>query len=246
MNFLKSLLAWSAVILFLIIYFPFAFIIWLIVLPFDRKRTVIHWLLIFHGEMVTRMMPFWKTTVKGREKIIPQQTYVIISNHQSTLDLVVLCCLRCRFRWISKIENLKVPPIGLYIRMAKYITVDRGNEESKALMLARCYQTLREGISILIFPEGTRSLNTEIGFFRRGAFQLAIEAKVPVVPVVVEGTGSILPKHGFKVKSGHRVRLNVLDPVHPAEFGTDNPDELSVKFSNIMKEELRKMRSDGL
>lgn len=246
MDLFKSLLAWGAAVIFLVAYFPLAFVIWLIVLPFDTKRTVIHWLLIFHGEILARLLPFWKTEVKGREKILPGETYVIISNHQSTLDLLILCCLRCRFRWISKIENLKVQPIGMYIRMAKYITVNRGNEESKALMLARCYQTLREQISVLIFPEGTRSVDREIGFFRRGAFQLALEAKVPVLPVVIDGTGSILPKHGFTVRSGHRIKLKILDPVYPAGFMTDNPDELSVKLSTLMKEELKKMRSDGI
>lgn len=244
MDFIKSILAWTAAIIFIIVYFPFALLVWLIVLPFDGRRKVIHRLLAFHGELVTRMMPFWKTEVSGRNKIGKGKTYVIISNHQSTLDMLILCCLRCRFRWISKYENLKVPLIGWYIRMARYITVNRGNEESKAIMLERCRQSLGDGISVLIFPEGTRSMDTEIGFFKRGAFQIALEAGIPILPVVIDGTGSILPKHGFVMSGGHRIRMRVLDPVPPSDFGTDNPDELSLKFSSLMKEELRKMRQN--
>ena len=106
-----------------------------------------------------------------------------------------------------------LPVLGWYLRMAGYITVNRGNEESKAEMLERSYQCLKQGISIMIFPEGTRSVDGEIGFFKRGAFQLAIQAGVPILPVVIDGTTGILPKHGLKFRSGYHVRIKVLDPV---------------------------------
>jgi 1-acyl-sn-glycerol-3-phosphate acyltransferase len=242
MSYLKSILAWSAGVLFMILFFPFAVIVWLIVLPFDPKRAIIHRMLNWHGVIVARLLPFWKIEISGRERAVKGQTYVIISNHQSSIDTFILCCLRYRYRWISKVENLKVPFIGWYIRMAKYITVNRGNEESKAEMMEKALRCLREGISIMIFPEGTRSPGPGIGFFKRGAFRLAIEANVPILPVVLDGSRNILPKHGFVVGSGHRVKLNVLEPLHPEDFGTENPDELALRFSNLMSAELNKMR----
>jgi 1-acyl-sn-glycerol-3-phosphate acyltransferase len=242
MIYLKSILAWSAGALFMILYFPIAAIVWFIVIPFDRKRIVIHWMLNWHGVLVARLLPFWKIEVTGRDRAVKGQTYVIISNHQSSIDTFILCCLRYRYRWISKVENLKVPFIGWYIRMAGYITVNRGNDESKAEMMEKALRCLREGISIMIFPEGTRSPGTGIGFFKRGAFRMAIEANVPILPVVLDGSRNILPKHGFVVGSGHLVRLKVLEPVQPADFGTDNPDELALRFSSLMSAELNRMR----
>jgi len=168
---------------------------------------------------------------------------VIIANHQSMLDILLINCLRYRFKWISKIENTKVPVLGWYLRMAGYLTVNRGDEESKAEMLENALICLKKGSSIMIFPEGTRSLNGEIGFYKRGAFLLAIQAGVPILPVLIDGTSEILPKHGLKFGSGYNVHIKVLDPVTPDEFDTDNPDLLAGKLCTIMKTELGNLRT---
>ena len=96
----------------------------------------------------------------------------------------------------------------------------------------------------MLFPEGTRSLNKEIGFFKRGAFQLALQAGVPILPVLIDGTGGILPKHGFIFGNGRHIRIRVLDPVKPEDFGTDIPDELASRFGSMMTAELKKLRME--
>jgi 1-acyl-sn-glycerol-3-phosphate acyltransferase len=193
--------------------------------------------------LLSFLMPIWKINIEGREKALKGTTYVIISNHQSTLDILLMNCLRYNYKWISKIENFKVPFIGWYLRMADYITVDRGDEESKTEMLEKSLNCLENGTSIMIFPEGTRSLDKEIGFFKRGAFQLALQANVPILPVLIEGSGGILPKHGMIFGRRQEVRIKVLDQVNPSNFGTDVPDILAAKFSVIMKSELKILRS---
>jgi 1-acyl-sn-glycerol-3-phosphate acyltransferase len=95
--------------------------------------------------------------------------------------------------------------------MADYLIVDRGNDESKAEMLVKALDFLKEGTSVMIFPEGTRSAGNVPGFFKRGAFQLAISAGVPILPLVISGTAEILPKHGRIIKGHHRILLHVLD-----------------------------------
>jgi 1-acyl-sn-glycerol-3-phosphate acyltransferase len=191
-------------------------------------------------------MPIWKIEVEGREKAANGETYIIISNHQSLLDILLLNSLCYRFRWISKFENIKLPVLGWYLRMADYITVNRGNEESKAEMLEKSYRSLKGGISIMIFPEGTRSHDKEIGFFKRGAFQLAMQTGVPILPILVDGTGDILPKHGLIFGSSHHIRIKVLDPVHSDTFGCDSPEELALKFNTMMKDELTALRARHL
>lgn len=242
MSKIASLIIWFSCIFFVILFFPLTFLIWLLVLPFDKKRAAIHRMLIWQSVLISRLVPAWKLTISGREKIVKGTTYVIISNHRSLIDILVLNCLRCRFKWISKIENLKVPVLGWYLRMADYITVDRDDDESKAEMLARAYRCLKEGISIMIFPEGTRSSDHDMGIFKRGAFQLAMDANVPILPVITDGTAEILPKHGFIIGM-HDIMIRVLDPVLPADFGTDDPEKLGSLFREMMMRKLRTFKN---
>ncbi len=229
----------------MVILFPLTFLIWLLVLPFDKNRVIVHRLLVNQSFILTRIMPVWGIKTKGREKAIRGTTYVLISNHQSILDILFINSLRYNYKWISKIENVKVPFLGWYLKMAGYITVDRGNEESKVEMLENSLASLKSGTSIMLFPEGTRSADSEIGFYKRGAFQLAIQAGVPILPIVIDGTGGILPKHGLIFGSGHHIKVRVFDPVFPESFGTTNPDELALRFSNMMKEWLTEIREES-
>jgi 1-acyl-sn-glycerol-3-phosphate acyltransferase len=245
MEFLKSVAVWIIAIAFVVILFPITFIVWLVVLPFDKKRAVIHWILVFQSYLFVRLIPLWKIKIEGREKSDRGTTYVIISNHKSIADILVANCLRYRYKWISKIENVKIPVLGWYLRMADYITVDRGDDESKAEMLARSFDCLRTGTSIMIFPEGTRTPGGGLGFFKRGAFALAIDAGVPILPVLIDGTGQILPKHGFILRSGYHLRVKVLDPILPESFGTVFPEELALKLKAIMQTELDLISNDN-
>jgi len=243
MDIFKSIIVWLLGICFIIATFPVNLTVWAMSVLFDRKRIAIHWFLMYESLFLSHLMPIWTFLIEGREKAQKQTTYVIISNHQSMLDILLINCLRYKFKWISKIENFNVPVIGWYLRMARYITVDRGNEESKLEMLEKSSDCLKEGISIMIFPEGTRSLNNEIGFFKRGAFQLALQANVPILPVLIDGTGGILPKHGLIFRSGYQIRINVLDPVNPADFATSDPDTLALQISVLMKTRLNEIRA---
>jgi len=243
MDTIQSIIVWIIGICFLLITFPLTLIVWLLVFPFDRNRKVTHMFLVYESLILSYLIPIWKIRIEGRAKAIKGITYVIISNHQSILDILLLNCLRYNYKWVSKIENVKVPVIGWYLKMADYIIVDRGNEESKTEMLERSYNCLKKGISIMIFPEGTRSLNNQIGFFKRGAFQLALDADVAILPVLIDGTGGILPKHGYHFGSGFQIRIKVLDPVMPSSFESDNPENLALKFSSYMTSELIKLRT---
>lgn len=243
MMIIKSISAWSIGVLFIVVLFPVTFFIWLLVLPFDRHRIITHRFLTAQSILLLRLLPISKVRIEGKEKASGRSTYVMISNHQSLADILVINCLGYDLKWISKIENTRVPVLGWYLKMAGYIVVDRNDDESKAQMLARSYMTLKGGRSVMIFPEGTRSLNGEPGFFKRGAFQLAIEAKVPILPMVICGTGNLLPKKGIMLRDIENIRLKVLDPVIPESFGTSNPETLALRFRNIITSELNKMKS---
>jgi 1-acyl-sn-glycerol-3-phosphate acyltransferase len=242
MQTIKSFFVWLFILGILFLFFPLSFVIWLLLYPFDQERAVIHWWLVYEGCLLTKLTPIWKITVEGREKASRKTPYIIISNHQSVLDILILNCLRLRWKWISKIENTRVPVLGWYMWMAKYIYVDRGNKDSKAKMMEESVESLKKGISIMMFPEGSRSRDGEIAPFKLGAFQLALMTDKPILPVIVDGTGGVLPKHNLILSDGNILKLRVLDPVYPGSFGTGNPEELAAKFRNLMVEELKKMR----
>lgn len=223
--------------------FPITFIIWLLTLPFDRKRRVIHMLLMWQSTFITYILPVWKVQISGKDKIPAKGTFVIISNHQSLLDILVINCLCMRFKWVSKIENNRVPFLGWYLQMADYLTVDRQNDESKSIMLAKAYSCLKEGTSVMIFPEGTRSHDGSVSYFKRGAFQLALETSLPILPLVIDGTGGILPKHSLIFSDDNRITLLAMDPVQPSSFGTDDPEELADKFRKLITSELTNIRT---
>jgi 1-acyl-sn-glycerol-3-phosphate acyltransferase len=244
MKLIRSIVVWIIGVCFIAVTYPLTIVIWLLTLPFDEDRVVIHWLLVRQSFILLKLLPIWSIRIEGKGKAIKGNTYVIISNHQSMLDILVINCLLYKFKWISKIENFRVPVIGQYLKMADYIVFDRNDDDSKAEMLEISYSFLKKGISIMMFPEGTRSLNNEIGFFKRGAFQLAMEAGVSILPVLIDGTGGLLPKHGLIFGSGHRIRIRVLDPVAPSDFGNITPEDLAMKFSKIMTLALAELRSE--
>jgi 1-acyl-sn-glycerol-3-phosphate acyltransferase len=243
MDFLKSVFIWLLAITFILVCFPITCLIWLAAFPFDGKRKAIHWALVYQSYFFAKLMPVWHLTIEGREKAAPKEIYVIISNHQSILDIIFINCLRYRYKWISKIEIMKKPLLGWYLRMAGYITVNRGDKDSKEEMLTISYDCLQKGTSIMLFPEGTRSVDGEIGFFKRGAFQLAISTKKPILPILLDGSGKSLPKHGFILHGRQKINIRVFDPVPVESFNTDDPDTLALKFSTFMTEALKEMRA---
>jgi 1-acyl-sn-glycerol-3-phosphate acyltransferase len=243
MDIIKSIIVWTVCVTYMIVLFPLNFLVWLLTLPFDRDRVVVHCFLMYQSLILKKLIPFWQIRVEGIEKARKGVSYVIISNHQSMLDILFLNTLCYNYKWISKIENMKVPLLGWYLKMAGYITINRGNDESKAEMFEKAFGYLKKGISIMLFPEGTRSPDNEIRLFKLGAFQMAVMAEVPILPVILDGTGGILPKHGWILGNGRNISIRVLDPVFPSSFGTDKPEELAGRFYELMTSELKRMRN---
>lgn len=244
MNIIKSLWVWFSSIAFVLLAFPVSLILWLLALAFDRRRLMNNRWMVIQGIVLTKMSPFWKVITEGREKIDQKQAYIIVPTHQSMLDIVFFNMLRHRLRWVSKMEVFRVPVLGWEMKMVKYIELVRGNKSSVIRMMEKCVESLQEGISVVLFPEGTRSLTGVIGKFKTGAFQLAVKTDKPLLPVLIDGTGEILPKKGIIFGSRRTVRIRVLDPIFPGQFGTGDPEELAARVHSIMVAAMDAMRSE--
>lgn len=209
---------WVFLTLSSIALFPFAVAIWAATVLFDRRLVILHQFTCFWGSIYTFVNPLWPVTVRGREKIDPRETYVMVANHLSLLDILVLFRLYRHFKWVSKIENFKIPCIGWNMYLNRYIPLRRGSRESIVQMMASCEKTLAEGNSVMMFPEGTRSRNGVLQLFKPGAFELALRSDRPLLPIVVEGTSEALPKRGFVLRGRHPIRVTVLDPIPVERF----------------------------
>lgn len=218
---------WGFIVVTSLLLFPIALLVFAVTAPFDPRRRALHQFTCFWASLYTWCNPLWRVQVTHRERIDPDATYVMVANHLSLLDILVLFRLFTNFSWVSKIENFQVPVIGWNMRLNRYIPLVRGDKASAASMLAQCRATLERGTSIMMFPEGTRSRDGRLQAFKPGAFDLAIQSSVPILPILVTGTGAALPKRGFVLQGRHQIGVTVLDPIDPADLASDDPHELA-------------------
>jgi 1-acyl-sn-glycerol-3-phosphate acyltransferase len=229
-----STLFWAFLTVSSILLYPVAVLIWLLTVAFDRRLVVLHRFTCFWASLYTWFNPAWPVTIEGRDKIRRGTTYVMVANHLSLIDILVLFRLFRHFKWVSKIENFKVPFIGWNMSMNRYIKLRRGNSASVKQMMAACERTLGEGNSIMMFPEGTRSTTGEMRPFKPGAFELAQRTRTPILPIAILGTADALPKRGFVLQGRHPIRIEVLDPIPYERFADMTVDELSTHVRDLI------------
>src|SRR5512134_1176361 len=223
----RSLLFWAFLTLSSLALFPVAVLIWAVTAPFDRRKVLLHRFTCFWASLYTWMNPAWPLRVEGRERIRPDETYVMVSNHLSLLDILVLFRLFTHFKWVSKIENFRVPCIGWNMSMNGYVKLRRGDRASVVEMMQACDALLAEGNSIMMFPEGTRSPTGRMRAFKTGAFELALRNRRPILPIVITGTSDALPKRGFVLRGRHPLRLRVLEPIPYERFAGKDAAEVA-------------------
>ncbi len=207
---------WVFVALTMPLFFAGALVLFLATALFDRRRVALHLYSCFWASFYVYCNPLWRVRVVGRRKLPWRGPAVIVANHLSLVDILVLYGLYRPFKWVSKEENFRVPIVGWNMRLNGYVSVSRGDRGSIRGMMERSLELLRQGSPVLIFPEGTRSATGELQPFKMGAFSLAKEAGCPLVPVALTGTADSLPKRGLVLRSTMRARVEVLDALDPA------------------------------
>ena len=233
-----SLLFWTFLVVSSALLFPVALLIWAVTAPFDRRLVVLHRFTCFWASLYTWLNPAWPVTVEGREHIRPGVAYVMTSNHQSFVDILVLFRLFRHFKWVSKIENFRVPFIGWNMSLNRYIPLVRGKRESVVRMMQMCEATLSAGSSVMIFPEGTRSVDGRMRPFKSGAFELALRTKAPILPIALDGTARALPKRGYLLQGHHPIRVRILPELNPASYAEETIESLTERVRDLIAREL--------
>lgn len=186
-----------------------------------------------------------KVTVEGLSSIDQQRPYIYMPNHQSNFDIpVLLGHLAVQFRWLAKLELFKIPIFGHAMRKAGYISIDRNNRESAIQSLEMAAEKIKNGVSVLIFPEGTRSRDGKIQPFKKGGFVMAIDSGVPIVPVIISGARSIMTKGKFSVNPG-RIRMSIQQPIDTTIYSRDTKEALMQHVRGVIRDNYESGEMDG-
>jgi len=179
------------------------------------------------GVAMVRINPFWKVIVSGDLPDNPRKPYVVVSNHQSAADIPFLSHLPWEMKWMAKRELFRIPFTGWMLRLVGDIPVDRKNPRSAVTALRRAHWYLQHGCSVMVFPEGTRSPDGEVHDFARGAFQLAVDAGVPILPIAIDGSFDCLPRQTWKFSPVDAVKIKVLPIIETVGVKRDGVEALT-------------------
>lgn len=189
---------------------------------FDPQRRIPHRVgTFFWGTLVWALTPYWKLEIEGEERLREGGPYLLCANHQSLLDVLVVMALGSDFKWVSGLRFFKIPLFSAYMRATGYIAADLANPFAGAAVLDECGQWLDSGVSVGIFPEGTRSRDGRLGSFKPGAFRVALAHGVKVLPLVIDGSREALPRGSWTWLGDSpykSIRLKVLEPIDPAKL----------------------------
>lgn len=207
-----SVWAWFALGVSILVTFPRVTVLWLFTHRSDpgryragyafRRLAVIH----------QKLNPLWTFTTSGDVPADPRKPYMVVANHESFVDILLISHLPFEMKWLSKSEFFKYPLVGWMMRMAGDIRLDRGDRKSAAKVLGEMEHRLADKVSVMVFPEGTRSASGELGEFKDGAFRVAVKAGVPILPLAVVGARDALIKHDWRFGTCH-AEVRVLAPI---------------------------------
>ena len=236
-----SILGWTYAAVSGPILMVVAILIFVIAYPFDKKRKALHVFSTFWGLQYIWMNPLWRIHYTGKENVDKSKTYIIICNHQSYLDICTLYKIPMVFKWVSKIEATRIPFIGWLLPMHGDILIKRGENKSSRKMMAECGKWIKLGVSISIFPEGTRSADGKIDQFKEGAFLLARVNKLPILPVVIDGACDMLSKKGLLLGGRTTLQMRVLPEISAETVSSMGVKELSTYVHEIILNEHKKI-----
>jgi len=204
---------------------------------FDRTGNRVHQVARFWASGILFISRI-KVAVKGLRHLDPEQSSIYMPNHLSNFDIpVLLAHLPVQFRWLAKTELFRIPVFGYALKRAGYIPIDRSNLRSAIASLQRAADIIRSGVSVVIFPEGTRSRDGELSGFKKGGFVAAKNSGVPITPIILRGTWEIMSKTGLRIHPGEAV-LEILPPIDAGEYRDRGKDELMACVRSAMVDAL--------
>lgn len=215
-----SVAYWIYFCISLFFFFLAVLIVRTVTAPFDANRRAVLQMVGWRGRTYINVVPTWSVSTKGMERLDPNQTYIFASNHASIADAVLMFFVDHPFVAVAKSSLFKVPFLGWVIGLAGFLPIRRGDKESIEKLMREAKRILLRGTSVFLFAEGTRSEDGRLRPFKHGAFTLARETGLPLVPVVIRGSHLLARKGSNAVAAAERLHLEieVLEILNPASF----------------------------
>lgn len=239
-----SLWAWLVLGIVIVVWLPLVAIVWAVTAPFDRGRYAAGYLFRKLTVVHQTLNPLWHFHTSGVTITDPRRPYIVVSNHQSFVDILLISHLPWEMKWLSKADFFKYPLIGWMMRMAGDVSLVRGERDSAKQAMDACRDRLSKRVSVMIFPEGTRSRTGELQPFKNGAFRLAIETGTPILPLVVNGAYTALVKGDWRFGVSN-AEVRVLAPIETAGMEAKDFGALRDRVHALIGAELAAMRAAG-
>jgi 1-acyl-sn-glycerol-3-phosphate acyltransferase len=243
MDRLVSAVIWTMTALIVVLGLFYVSAVWLVTAAFDQGRYRAGRAFRHLAVAQVKLNPLWHFETDGRAPDNPRNPYVAVSNHESYADIFLISHFPWEMKWLSKYEVFKIPVMGWMMRMANDIPLVRGKRESVLSALAGCRDRLSKRVSVLIFPEGTRSPTDEMLPFKDGAFRLAVETGVPILPIAVAGTRHCMAKSSFKFRRA-RAKARVLPPISTEGLTSSDVPELRERVRAVIDKARRELQQE--
>jgi len=226
---IRTIFVWSCIVLATLLLGFMAFITY----PFDRKGKVVHYYARLWGK-VALLANRVRVRMEGVEKLRGNGPYIFMSNHQGSYDIFALLgYLPFQFKWLAKKELFSIPFFGWTMAAAGYISIDREGTRETVEAMNKAAQKIRDGMSVVIFPEGSRSPDGSIQPFKKGGFTLAIKSKIPIIPIAISGSREIMPKDRLTATSGE-IRIRMGNPIETRHCSLKDRKFLMEKVSETI------------
>jgi len=229
---------------FYLIFFPWTLIatfLALLISPFGSEK--MHFIIRFWGRSCLFLAGL-KVQIQGVKNIPHTNSAIYVSNHQSNFDIpIIFAGLPIQFRWLAKQEMFRIPLFGLAMKLGGLIPIDRSNRRTTMHSIIAAAQRIKEGTSVVIFPEGTRTPDGQLQEFKKGALLIAAKAQVPVVPIVIHGSYQILPKNRWKINGG-LLKIEFLPPIATDGLKSKDIDILTNKVHDQIANKLQGATTD--
>ena len=228
-----SIWAWLSLGILLLGLVPLVALIRVATMPFDRGAYWAGYTFRAVARVHGRLNPLWTFTVRGNVPNDPRLPYVVVSNHESFVDMLAISQIPIEMKWVAKSTFFNIPIVGFLLMLSRDIKLVRGAKGAGTHVYTEAANRLSTRTSVMLFPEGTRSASGELGAFKDGAFKIAIEAQAPILPLVVHGTRNALIKHDWRFGRCDAV-VQILDPIPTTGMTLEDVDALREQVRDLI------------
>ena len=230
---LRTILCWVIFVITTVILGTVAILLSL----FDSSGNLPHLVARLWGKIQLRITGT-RVSITGLDKIDHQKSYILVSNHQSAFDIFALLgYLPIQFRWIAKAELFRIPFLGWAMTRIGYIPIERGSPKKAYRSMLKAAEAVNGGVSVMIFPEGTRSPDGRLQPFKKGLFLIALKSQAPILPITIQGTARIMRKGDWRAYPG-KVQITIDPPIETAGIPTEREEELSQRVRRTLEKNL--------